>query len=118
MRLVSFIQSDDELINRKVIIFQFLKYLLKELTKESENQTTRMILHRLIIPSNFNVSLRNESGNGGGSGNSVLLARKVSGAGSSYLGSPTATNGRSFNEFDEIENSLLNSWIDRMNDCI
>ncbi|KAG7660851.1 uncharacterized protein J8A68_005668 [[Candida] subhashii] len=104
MKLLTFIQSDDESTNRKVIIFQFLKYFLKELTKDNnQDSSQRSILQKLIIPSHFTV---------GKVSNTMVLRHKASA--SSYSG--TSPTGTVFNEFDEIENSLLNSWIDRMSD--
>lgn len=70
----------------KVLIFQFLKYFLKELTKptnaDAENYKSKTSLQRLIIPSNFEYKRHRD---------------------------PIVND-----DFDEIEYSLFESWIERI----
>ncbi|ODV81891.1 kinase-like protein [Suhomyces tanzawaensis NRRL Y-17324] len=99
LNLFSFTQSSDpnEQGNyKKILVFQHLKYFLKEISKSNDIETygpsnSKVILQKLIIPSNFNVG-----------------QRQVSEA--------TPERGGSIREFDEIENSLFESWIDKMNE--
>lgn len=79
LSLVDYLDGD-----KKVVIFQYLKYLLKDITKADSEQGGRLVLLRLIIPSNFSVH---------------QVSRE------SHI-----------KEFDEIEQSLLESWVEKMND--
>lgn len=92
LNLLTFTNNQNQ---QKVIIFQFLKYLLKELTKgtneEADNYKSKLTLQRLIIPSNFDFQTNKPQK------------------------SPNTTiKGDNNDEFDEIEHSLFESWIDRM----
>ncbi|KAK6458200.1 kinase-like domain-containing protein [Scheffersomyces xylosifermentans] len=89
--------------NKKILVFQYLKYFLKEVTKSSSesayhatlNANSRVMLQRLIIPSNFSIQNR-----------SVLGAAETA--------FTTMDRPRTYSEFDEIEHSLFESWIDKM----
>ncbi|ABN67070.2 predicted protein [Scheffersomyces stipitis CBS 6054] len=84
--------------NRKILVFQYLKYFLKELAKsgDTNSSNTKTILQRLIIPSTFTVSSQSNVADS----EFVTMER----------------NSRTYSQFDEIESSLLESWIDQMNE--
>ena len=78
-----------------------MKYFLKELLKlpaekQMENNP-RSMLQKLIIPSNLNVKLN--------------TLRTIS-----DTTTMTTLNNKSFTQFDEIEFSLFETWIDKMNE--
>lgn len=87
--------------NKKILVFQYLKYLLKELIKSSNDndniyssiQNPKMTLQRLIIPSNLTL-------------NSKQLQETLG----PILERPTPCA----RQFDEIEKSLFASWVDKM----
>ncbi|CUM56194.1 uncharacterized protein AC631_03638 [Debaryomyces fabryi] len=101
LKLVSFIQYSEpnNTPYNKLLFCQYMKYFLKELLKIPADKQTennpRSTLQRLIIPSNLNVKL-----------NTLKTI------------SDTATmatlNNKSFTQFDEIEFSLFETWIDKM----
>lgn len=78
--------------SQKILACQYLKYFLKELTKQASDQLdAKTQLQRLVLPSTFNVQLK------------PLLAN-----------TPLFSQRAEGNEFDEIEHSLFESWMDRM----
>ena len=103
LNLMSFIQYSEP-INapyNKILICQYMKYFLKELLKlpaekQMENNP-RSMLQKLIIPSNLNVKL-----------NTIKTISDTT--------AMTTLNNKSFTQFDEIEFSLFETWIDKMNE--
>lgn len=92
LNLFSFTSNLSNLNYQKIVVFQYLKYFLKELTKDNGGvNTQKNSLQKLIIPSN----LQQNNNNHAGSNN-------------------TNNNANGNNQFDEIEKSLLEYWIDRM----
>lgn len=85
--LVTF--THDDMTPPRILVFQYLKYFLKEVTKPASDDV-RVALQRAIIPSHFKT---NEG---------LLSADK------------RISLSRLLSQFDEIENSLFESWIDRM----
>lgn len=103
LNLMSFIQYSEpnNAPYNKLLICQYMKYFLKELLKlpaekQMEN-SPRFILQKLIIPSNLNVKLN--------------TLRTIS-----DTTTMTTLNNKSFTQFDEIEFSLFETWIDKMNE--
>lgn len=97
VQLVSYAQDTAD--NSKVLVFQYLKYFLKELRKHDSNDTRELIL-KLILPSNPNTMNANTVDAG-----SVATRSK-------YIGKGNVSNAH----FDEIERSLLESWLQKMED--
>ncbi|OVF09193.1 putative serine/threonine-protein kinase [Clavispora lusitaniae] len=78
----------------RILICQYLKYYLRELTKHQSNAETsslRLQLQRAIIPSNIQVNHT-----------------------ASSLTENFPRKNTPLNPLDEIENSLLESWLDKM----
>ncbi|RLV96510.1 Serine/threonine-protein kinase svkA [Spathaspora sp. JA1] len=110
-KLLCFVEEGGN--NNKIIIFQYLKYFLKELTKENDNRIGQL-LQKLIIPSNL---IRSDSTT------TTTSNRRPRPTGNSVPGSPQISTTKSISpassspvyttQFDEIENSLLNSWIEK-----
>lgn len=105
LNLMSFIQYSEpnNAPYNKLLICQYMKYFLKELLKlpaerQMENNP-RFMLQKLIIPSNLNVKLN--------------TLRTIS-----DTTTMTTLNNKSFTQFDEIEFSLFETWIDKMNEKI
>lgn len=73
-------------ITGRLLTLQYLRYVLKEITKDN-GDSARVLLQRLIFPSSF---------------------------GSHSKGTDTLTTRRYTSQYDEIENSLLDSWIEKM----
>ncbi|CUM54057.1 unnamed protein product [Debaryomyces tyrocola] len=103
LNLMSFIQYSEptNAPYNKLLICQYMKYFLKELLKlpaekQMENNP-RSMLQKLIIPSNLNVKLN--------------TLRTIS-----DTTTMTTLNNKSFTQFDEIEFSLFETWIDKMNE--
>ncbi|ODV67201.1 kinase-like protein [Hyphopichia burtonii NRRL Y-1933] len=106
LNLATFVQtSDANYNNTKILICQYFKYFLKELTKSNSPQNTenhhdteqvKASLQKMIIPSTFSIT-------DNASGLYVQPANRQRSALS-----------RSFTQFDEVENSLFASWIDKM----
>lgn len=103
LNLMSFIQYSEptNAPYNKLLICQYMKYFLKELLKlpaekQMENNP-RFMLQKLIIPSNLNVKLN--------------TLRTIS-----DTTTMTTLNNKSFTQFDEIEFSLFETWIDKMNE--
>lgn len=108
--------------NRKILLFQYLKYLIKELLKEKNSH-----INRLILPSSI---LRNTGTNGittNISGNTLVnnnnhMTNMTNFTTNGILSSTTSTTtvnhnrttSHTWTKFDEIESSLLESWINRM----
>lgn len=82
---------------QKLLICQYLKYFLKELAKvppeNSEPNNSKLVLQKLIIPSTFSINRT--------SNDTTMNSFK-------RFSKPP-------NSFDEIEDSLIESWIDKMN---
>lgn len=118
LSLASFAQySDTNQLNKKILICQYFKYFLKEISKNtnannnlnlnpnsiSQSQDTENIrssLQKSIIPSTFQILDTSSS-----SHSSTALP---------FPGRLRSALSKSFTEFDEIENSLFESWIDKM----
>lgn len=103
LNLMGFIQYSEpnNAPYNKLLICQYMKYFLKELLKlpaekQMENNP-RSMLQKLIIPSNLNVKLN--------------TLRTIS-----DTTTMTTLNNKSFTQFDEIEFSLFETWIDKMNE--
>lgn len=98
--LMSFTQSNESDNIKKILIFQHMKYFLKELSKTPISQlvdveNVRTSLQKLIIPSNFQIS-------------------ETQAAHHSATPLRLKSSFKSMTRFDEIENSLFESWIDKM----
>ncbi|KAK6460808.1 kinase-like domain-containing protein [Scheffersomyces coipomensis] len=93
LNLVSFNANynDD---NKKILVFQYLKYMLKELGKESEPESAKSILQKLILPSSFSkassINQKDEHGEASSNYNSLKVSK-----------------------FDEIEKSLFEAWVNK-----
>lgn len=77
----------------KILVCQFLKYYLRELTKPQANpetSTLRLQLQRAIVPSNLQINP------------------------TSLLVEPFSRKSVTAGPLDEIENSLLESWLEKM----
>lgn len=85
----------------KLLICQYLKYFIKELMKQPTEKPSdanpRLMLQKLIMPSNLNTKLN--------------PIRNVS-----DMTATTTLNTKTFTQFDEIEFSLFETWIDKMNE--
>lgn len=100
LSLLTFTNNTDpqDSSSKKVLVFQYLKYLLKEVIRNSNDNDTyatnpKMTLQRLIIPSNLTHSKQLQE--------TLVLERPA----------PCAR------QFDEIEKSLVASWIDKMKEA-
>lgn len=95
--LMSFTLSNDSDHMKKILICQYFKYFLKELSKTTttDGESVRTSLQKLIIPSNFQI---------------LDVGQPHHSATSSRL----KVGLRSLTRFDEIENSLFESWMDKM----
>lgn len=82
------IQYADAASTQRVLICQYLKYFLKELSKQSLD-TSRTLLQKSIIPSTFQY----------GEAHDQFTKRKVQNTGG---------------PMDEISRSLMDSWLDKM----
>ncbi|RCK57511.1 Serine/threonine-protein kinase svkA [Candida viswanathii] len=102
--MINLVSHDSD--SRRVLIFQYLKYLIKELLKEKNGH-----ISRLVLPSNIVRSTPSPS--------------HATGTFSSTTGGTSTTDGITLtrmgsrkefpkSKFDEIESSLLDSWINRM----
>lgn len=88
LSLVTFASHDNA--SRKIIVLQYLKYFLKELIKP-QAVPEKALLQKMILPSNLMMV---------DSPQTPQTAKRV----------PTAP----MSQFDEVENSLFESWIDKM----
>lgn len=104
LNLVSFIQYSEPsntLPYNKLLVCQYMKYFLKELmkhpTEKLHDSNSRYILQKSIIPSNLNI-------------------KPTSIRTSSDLTLTNTLNNKTFSQFDEIELSLFETWIEKMNE--
>lgn len=99
--LMSFTLSNDSDHMKKILICQYFKYLLKELSKttSTDGENVRTSLQKLIIPSNFQIS---------------DIGQPHHQPHHSATSSRLKVGLRSMTRFDEIENSLFESWMDKM----
>lgn len=101
--MINLISNDAD--SKRILIFQYLKYLIKELLKEKNGH-----ISRLVLPSNIvrpALSPSQTTGSFTTTGN--LL--NTDGITLTRMGSKKEFPG---SKFDEIESSLLDSWINRM----
>lgn len=101
--MISLVANDSE--SKRILIFQYLKYLIKELLKEKNGH-----ISRLVLPSNLSRPTATPFQTTGSFLTSGALST-VDGITLTRMGSR-----KDFlkSKFDEIESSLLNSWINQM----
>ncbi|KAK6203346.1 kinase-like domain-containing protein [Scheffersomyces amazonensis] len=78
--------------SQKILVFQYLKYILKELCKESDTDSAKSILRKLVLPSS--------------------LSKPSISVDSSPINPPDQESVR-VGKFDEIERSLFDAWINK-----
>lgn len=100
VQLVSYAQDTSD--NCKVLVFQYLKYFLKELRRHDLNDTRELML-RLVVPSSTN-SLSVTTSNGGTGATTTKNTFRGGNITSAHL--------------DEIERSLMESWLQKMDDRV
>ncbi|KAI5964455.1 hypothetical protein KGF57_000947 [Candida theae] len=96
--------------NDKIILFQYLKYLYKELSKEKNNSIGKLVLPH--IPARRG----DELASSGVPTTATSATSAQSTSTTTLAGTATRTASRSrlhFNKFDEIEQSLLESWLNK-----
>ena len=98
--------------NDKIVLFQYLKYLFKELSKDKNKQLGKLILpstqrreEEIATPSMMTTSATTT---GTATTTTTTTATATATAASSLK------NRIQFNKFDEIELSLMDSWIKKM----
>lgn len=92
LSLVSFASHDSA--SRKIIVLQYLKYFLKELIKP-QIVPEKAVLQKMILPSNLVVTDTPQT---------PQTTKRV-------VSAPLS-------QFDEVENSLFESWIDKMRENV
>ena len=88
--------------NEKIVLFQYLKYMYKELSKEKNSA-----LGKLILP---HTTSRHEEGSVSSKTSTSALTLTTS-ATSGTTSSTTLKSRSKHNKFDEIEHSLMESWL-------
>lgn len=82
------VNEDSDASQNRILIAQYLRYLVKELVKPQPENTTRLQLQKQILPSAVHETIPAE---------------------------PVTLRGKKTNStLDEIERSLLESWLDKM----
>lgn len=99
--LLEYSETAEVVANKKIVICQYFKYFLKELMKqpnEALHDNPRIILQKLILPHTLNPTMGTLKKK-----DSILTSLGPS---------------RAYNQFDEIESSLFDTWVEKMSESV